>query len=91
MLKLLCILNYWFIFETSNNQKHNIMTAISKKVKEMYSISRKRKSIIISKPSFIIIDNAIIESNKTTHSIKNEKCVVTIWNDILHMHITIFK
>ena len=60
-------------------------------VKEIYQISKKGQTITISEPAFIMVDNAQIEKSNVVYRIFNSKCVVTLWTDTKHMHITILK
>ena len=63
---------------------------LPEKMKSMYGIFYEREAI--TSPFFIgLTDNDyVIEDNGVTHTIRIiDKCVITLWNEVNHIHITI--
>ena len=70
------------------------MKIISGEIKKMYSIEEGEKSLYINKPAFVYInkdDEFEIRETDTCVDITNSRCAVTLWKDMVNLHITIFK
>jgi len=65
---------------------------ISNKMKKLYGIVNKERSIIINKPASIIIDKDKgfeITQDECVLRFANSKVIVTLWKNTFMQHITI--
>jgi len=70
-----------------------VLSLIPKKVQKTYDIERDKNCIEIHSPVYVNIDfddSFRIEKDYYTVSIKNSKCVVSLYLNTFNVHITIY-
>jgi len=69
------------------------LTLLPKKIKETYTIVKRKECIEVHSPAYINIefdDEFRISTNGTAYSIQNSKVCVHLWIDIINMHTTVY-
>ena len=69
------------------------LTLLPKKIKETYTIVKRKKCIEVHSPAYINIefdDRFRISTNGITFTIENSKVCVILWIDRVIMHTTVF-
>ena len=67
---------------------------IPSKVKKQYEIRNTQNELTISKPCYINVDKDCffnIERSESCIRIKNSKVNISLWIDILNMHVTVYR
>lgn len=66
------------------------MDKIPKELIRKHRIEFVNSAVIIRKPMYLRISDAVIEKGSVTYNISNEYLSLTLWNDIDNVHITVY-